>query len=193
MEKRGVRVMARVMVLHETKWGQTFKIAMRVAERLRAAGHAVEVLGLRHAPSHGRLTGLDGVVVGSCVRSGRHPRAVRRLARDEREFLSRIPSAFFSVSLLQLSTRDASRRTAEAYVPRFLGDTGWTPRLTATFAGALPLSRLGWLRRQLTRRAYRREGFSVEGDSEYTRWDEVDRFADAFAALLEPPAVARVP
>jgi menaquinone-dependent protoporphyrinogen oxidase len=97
-----------------------------------------------------------------------------------------LPSAFFSVSLLQLSTKEESTGHVAGYLPRFLEETAWRPSLTATFAGALPFTRYGWFGKRIMKAIWRREGFDVEitRDYEYTRWEDMDRFSDAYAALL---------
>jgi menaquinone-dependent protoporphyrinogen oxidase len=97
-----------------------------------------------------------------------------------------VRSGFFSVNLLQASTRARSRDRAAAYLPRFLAATGWTPDTTASFAGAMTYTRFGWFGKRLMRIIWRREGIGTDlgRDHEYTRWEDVDRFADSIEAML---------
>lgn len=178
--------MAHLLVLYASKTGQTRKIATRIAERLRRGGNVVHLFDARHPPTPELLAKIDGVVIGSWVRGGKHMACVRRFVTHNHPLLSRVPSAFYSVSLLQLSTRADSRKRAAEYVTRFLDTTGWQPRLSVTFAGAIRYTHFGWFGKRIERMIWRREGLDtdIENDHEYTRWDDVDRFADTFGGLL---------
>jgi menaquinone-dependent protoporphyrinogen oxidase len=181
--------MAQLAVLYSSGTGQTLKIATRIADWLRAAGHAVELQDARHPPAPERLAKLEGVVLGSWVRGGRHMHSVRRFVERNRALLGRVPSGFFSVSLLQRSHREGSRVRAAEYVPRFVKQTGWQPGLTASFAGAIRYTQFGWLGRRIERSIWRREGIDTDitRDHEYTRWEDVEEFAEGFARMLPPP------
>jgi menaquinone-dependent protoporphyrinogen oxidase len=178
--------MARILVLHASKNGQTRKIATRLAERLRRIGNVVYLYDAEHPPTPELLAKIDAVLIGSWVRGGQHMPPVRRFVMQHHELLSRVPSALFSVGLLQLSTREKSRRRAAENVTLFLNATHWRPRLAVMFGGAIPYSHFGWLSRHIEHMIWMREGLETDiaEDREYTRWDEVDRFADAFDELL---------
>ena len=115
-------------------------------------------------------------------------RAVRRFVKRNLQLLSTVPSAFFSVSLLQISHRPESQEKAARYVPSFLEETGWRPQLTAVFAGAMKYTRFGWLGKRLMRAIWQKEGLEADitRDYEYTCWEEVDRFVEEFQAMLAP-------
>jgi menaquinone-dependent protoporphyrinogen oxidase len=182
-----------IAIVYTSKWGQTLKIATHIAARLRSSGYAVELYQADHPPSREALRRLDGIITGSWVRGGRHMHALRRFVRCNLDALLRVPSAFFSVSLLQLSKQEASRMHAAEYVPRFLNETGWRPRLSTEFAGALRFTRFGWLGKRIMRAIWRREGFEADlsRDYEFTDWDKVDIFADQFSSLLASEAQPR--
>ncbi len=65
----------------------------------------------------------------------------------------------------------------------------WTgiPPQTATFAGALQYSKYGIFKKPVMRLIARMVGNDTDTtrDYEYTDWDAVERFADAFAQQLE--------
>jgi menaquinone-dependent protoporphyrinogen oxidase len=181
-------------IVYSSAYGSTLEIANRLATRLRGAGHTVDLYEASHPFPNDLLKTLDGVIVGSWVRAGRHMPAVQRFVEDHRELLGRVPSAFYSVSLLQISTRPESRAHAREVLPRFLAETRWRPDLSAVFAGALRFTRFGWLSKRIMRLIWRREGVDVDltKDAVYTDWADVDRFADDFAARLLP-AGRRIP
>lgn len=184
-----------VIIVYSSLHGQTLKIAARIAHRLRAAGRAVELHDARHPPDAAALGRAAGVVVGSWVIGGRHRGPVLRFVRRHRAALAALPGAFYSVSLLQRSPREESRRRAADYVPRFVRETGWQPPSTAVFAGALTFTRWGWLRRRLMRAIWRREGIDPDltRDHEYTDWPAVDRFADDVLARVREAELSAGP
>ncbi len=162
--------MARILVLYATIEGHTARIAERVAAALRTHGHRVDVLP---ACAEADLLGYEAVVVGASIHYGHHPADLRELLRKNRAALAARPGAFFSVSL----------SAKERYLQRFLRQVGWQPQATATFAGALQYSKYGPLKRLVMRVFVTLTGRDTDmsRDYEYTDWDAVDRFSEAFA------------
>jgi menaquinone-dependent protoporphyrinogen oxidase len=118
------------------------------------------------------------------VRAGKYPRAAVAFAREHRARLAQMPCAFFSVCLAAASQKEAERRAAQALPEKFFAASGWRPRLTATFAGALRYTRYNWLIRFVMKRIARAEGASTDTsrDHEYTDWKAVTAFAEAVAS-----------
>jgi menaquinone-dependent protoporphyrinogen oxidase len=179
--------MARAVILYATSEGQTARIAERLARTLRDRGHAVEV---RQADAQATtlsaaLSGSDGVIAGASIHYGHHPASFRRLVRRHRDVLAARPNAFFSVSL-SAGGPGAKPATARRYMSDFLRQVGWQPAMAATFAGALPYSKLGAFKRRLVLVFVRLAGGDTDTsrDYEYTDWSAVDRFAADFARLL---------
>jgi menaquinone-dependent protoporphyrinogen oxidase len=168
--------MARILLLYASVEGQTARVAGRIAEILREAGHAVEPREASHGAQSPRLGDYDAVMVGASVHYGRHPAHLRRMLRRCRGALQNRRSAFFSVSL----------SASEQYGADFLRGVGWQPALVASFAGALRYSRYGWFKRHLVRAFARMGGHGTDAsrDYEYTDWSSVAHFAEAFAQCL---------
>jgi menaquinone-dependent protoporphyrinogen oxidase len=162
--------MARILVLYATIEGHTARIAERVAGALRSHGHEVDMLP---ACPEADLPGYEAVVVGASIHYGHHPASLRTLLRRNRAALAARPAAFFSVSL----------GAKERYLQRFLRQVGWQPQATATFAGALQYSKYGPVKRlvMLAFATMMGRNTDTSRDCEYTDWDAVDRFSEAFA------------
>lgn len=169
--------MARVLILYATVEGQTARIAGCVAERLRAAGHGVE---LRDAAGGADPAAHDAVIVGASVHYGHHPGWLRKALAHSRAALAGRRTAFFSVSL----------SVNPDYARDFLRRVGWQPDLVATFTGALKYRQYAWWKRQLVQVFARMGGHDTDTsrDHEYTDWTSVAHFADAFAGRLCPRA-----
>jgi menaquinone-dependent protoporphyrinogen oxidase len=179
--------MSRTLILYATTEGQTARIAERIARTLRNRGHAAQTCPAKDAPAGLEAAKYDGVIVGGSIHYGRHPAYLRSLVREHRATLEARPSAFFSVSLSGGGPR-AKPRAARRYLEVFLRQTGWQPRQTATFAGALPFSKYGAFKRLLMIVFVGLGGGDTDAsrDYEYTDWDAVERFAETFAQRLSP-------
>src|SRR5690242_8304037 len=115
--------MSQIIVVYSSHGGQTQRIANYIADKLHDAGHDVTIYDARRPPSGTALAKADGLAIGSWIRGGHPMRAVRRFVKRNLQLLSTVPSAFFSVSLLQISHRPESQEKAARYVPSFLEET----------------------------------------------------------------------
>lgn len=160
-----------VLVVYSSIEGHTARIAQRVAEVLRSAGHRVDLL-----PAGPYLARSDyaGVIVGASVHYGHHPANLGRWLKTAG--LGGRPSAFFSVSL----------GAKEHYATKFLRRAGWRPQLTAVFRGALQYSKYGPIKRRVVQAFAAVAGHDTDTsrDYDYTDWKAVDSFATAFSAML---------
>lgn len=175
----------RALVVHASSHGQTRLIAEVVACELRAAGVEVTLHDALAAPPP-PPDGFDVVVVGSRVHAGLHAPEVEAYVRLHHEALTRVPGAFFSVSLAVCDADPARRAGAAVAVDRFLAATAWQPRWRATFAGALRYRAYPWYLRWLMRRMAKAAGLSTDTarDHEYTDHAAVGRFAAHIVAGL---------
>lgn len=177
----GEEVVPKVLVLHAGFHGQTAKIAQRLASELGRQGCQAVLADITTSdiPS---LAGYDGVVAGGAVHTGKFHRRLRQWARRHAGELSRRPSAFFSVCL-GIQQGEAVRAEERRIVGAFFRESGWRPPQWEIFAGALLYTRYGFFTRLLMKRIARQAGGATDTsrDFEYTDWDQVRRFAQAFA------------
>jgi menaquinone-dependent protoporphyrinogen oxidase len=191
--------MGNVLVLFATREGQTEKIARRMAAVLVTKGHRVDLRDADRSSRELDLGRYQAIFVGSPVRVGSYLRSILRFIGDRRAALERVPSAFFSVSLAVAHhdrgrpDRDGRAETMRA-VEKLTRTTGWTPRRTELFAGALQYSKYNFLVRFMMRRISAHAGGDTDTtrDYEYTDWPAVDLFASEFVdeALGTRPAQA---
>ena len=177
--------MPRILLLYATTEGQTALIAERIAHTLRQKAHSVDTLPADTDPARLDPGAYDGVMVGASIHYGNHPAYLRTLIRRHRDVLGARPSAFFSVSLSAGGPRPKPA-AAQRYLDKFLRNTAWQPQLTASFAGALKYSLYGPIKRRVMIVFVGLGGGNTDTarDYEYTDWDAVERFADAFAQRL---------
>lgn len=178
----------RVLIVFGTSYGQTEKIANRIAATLQQAGMAVELCNAGISRASLPVEQYSGVVVGtSVVARGQQP-AIRQFVRENLATLNRLPSAFFQVSASAGSAAEEGRQAARQMVDEFVKANGWTPVLSASVAGAINYTRYNFLLRWYMKRASAKHGGSTDTsrDHEYTDWVQVDRFAAAIVAAISP-------
>jgi menaquinone-dependent protoporphyrinogen oxidase len=184
--------MSKILIAYGTSEGQTAKIAVQLAEFIRAQGHDAFAVDIsREAPAP---EGYGAVIIGASVHMGKHQRRVVDYVRRNRPALAHLPSAFFSVSLAIQDGTEKGRREAEGYVETFVLETGWCPEKVGLFAGALVYTKYNFLLRWIMRRIARSRGspdLDTSRDYVYTDMDAVQRFAVEFLASVAP-AEARI-
>lgn len=168
----------KLLVVYASRYGQTEKIARRIAEIAQQAGIAAGAAALAEAPP---LDDVSDVIVAGSVYFGRHARALLRFIRRNLPALAAKHTAFVSVCG-DADEPGADLARAQSYVDNSLRATVWTPNATAVFAGATPYTRYGWLVRHIVRRIAKDRGLGTDTtrDYEYTDWGAVEAFARMF-------------
>jgi len=185
----------KILALYGSRFGQAEAVLRRVVRRLATSGHSVTMVDGRVIPDTLSLDHFDAVVVAASIIMGRHQAYVRSWARSNASALSRLPGAFISVNGASPESRAEWRKGAEEYLARFAVQTGWHPRWTAAFGGALRYSRYDPITRWIMKRIAAKEGGPTDTshDHELTDWAAVDRFADKLVAGLGAVASEREP
>jgi menaquinone-dependent protoporphyrinogen oxidase len=189
--------MANVLIAYATREGQTEKIARRVAQTLAAQGHAGELFDADQRALLLELERFQAAIVCAPIHAGGYPRSIVRFAREHKDFLERVPSAFFSVGLAVASRTSDGRAQTRPVVEKFIKQTGWRPKRVELVAGALVYSKYNFLIRYIMRRISKKEGGDTDTsrDYEYTDWNAVDRFAAEVVGEVvtdpKPAALAR--
>jgi menaquinone-dependent protoporphyrinogen oxidase len=118
---------------------------------------------------------------------GHHQKYVRDFVRRHVGLMAARPSAFISVNGHSPESVPEWRAAARGYMEKFLEETGWTPRWTAAFSGALRYPRYGLLTRWIMKKISAQSGGPTDTSREYefTDWEAVDRFAREVADALE--------
>jgi menaquinone-dependent protoporphyrinogen oxidase len=182
--------MSDVLIVYASTHGHTAKIAERIAHAVRAGGATPRTFdigaGCNPIPS-----AYDLVIAGGSVHAGHHQGELREWAAREAVTLNRMPAAFFSVCLTAADDTDEAHAATRGYIDDFLEDTGWAPRLTATFAGALQYLEYNFATRLVMRLMMARgqHPTNVHEDVDYTDWDAVDAFARDCVLLASQMAV----
>lgn len=181
----------KVLILFGTSEGQTEKIANRIAAIISNKGHEVMAQCGERLPGDFAANDFDAVMIGGSIHMGKYQPYVKSFVLGHRDWLNSIPSAFFTVCMGVTSRHAKDRAGAEQYSLKFLQQSGWQPRLTQTFAGAVKYTQYNVITRFIMKMISKREGGSTDTrrDHEYTDWQAVARFAGQFIEQLEANAV----
>lgn len=183
LQPRGSDHRGRILIVYATREHHTYVIADALAARLRSHGFAVEVgdasTGTMPPPQD-----YDVIVFGLPMTFGRESALISTYVAQNRDGLSDVPTALFTVSESG-AIRD---RDPGGFLEQFLRSIAWRPDLAAAFAGGEPFPQAGLMLRLATRMGY--PSPSHEGAAVRTNWTDVQRFADAIATELATTAVS---
>jgi menaquinone-dependent protoporphyrinogen oxidase len=176
--------MKKILLTYGTTEGQTAKIADFIADVLRRHGHHVTMTDVKDTADT-IPEGYDAVIVGASIHMGKHDKHIVDFVAKNQDTLTRMPSAFYSVSL----AAHGDTTEAESYVEQFEQKTGWRPKKVALFGGALLYTQYGFIKRHMMKKIAGNKpgslGTDLSRDYVYTEWDGVTRFAEHFATDLE--------
>jgi menaquinone-dependent protoporphyrinogen oxidase len=133
-----------VLVAYASRCGSTAEIAKAVAGDLGARGFSIE---LRSIDKVAAVNGYQAVVLGSAVRFGKWlPESVDFVKRN-RAGLTAVPTAFFTVHLMNTGADEKSRKARMAYLDPV--HAVMRPSVETFFAGKMDLARLTFAERLL--------------------------------------------
>jgi menaquinone-dependent protoporphyrinogen oxidase len=174
--------MAHILLLYAGTYGHTKRISERMQAKLASLGDEVDILPLarcRVDPSQ-----YDGILIGASIRNGKHNPVVMEFITRYKSLLDAKPSGFFSVNLV---ARKPHKNTPETnpYTRAFLAKSPWSPELIGVFGGDLDYQRYSIFDRNVIRFIMwlTKGPTDPQTKAEYTDWEEVERFAERFAAL----------
>jgi menaquinone-dependent protoporphyrinogen oxidase len=175
--------MANILLLYSSVYGHTLKICKRMQVKLESLGQRVELVPFADGadPAH-----YDAILLGASIRNGKHNPAVMEFITRNKASLDAKPSGFFSVNLV---ARKPHKNTPETnpYVKAFVAKSPWQPKLLGVFGGDLDYQRYSAFDRNVIRFImWMTKGpTDPQTKDDYTNWDEVERFAERFAALAD--------
>jgi menaquinone-dependent protoporphyrinogen oxidase len=183
----------KILIVYGTTDGMTGRIAQRMSDIARGAGHVADVIRTRRGLDPIPVASYDAVVVGASLHAGGYQRSVARFVKQHREDLRRVPTtAFFAVCLAIASKFPKEREEAKRIASEFPAKLGWIPDKIEVIAGALMFSKYGFLRKIAMKKIAEHEIGEVDPaqDHVYTDWTLVDRFVLELIARGAQPAAA---
>lgn len=185
----------KVLAVYGSTYGQAEAVMRRVAATLQAHGHDVQTFKGDAVPADLAVVGFDAVIVAASIIVGKYQAYIRAFVRRHAAALRTRPTAFISVSGTSPESVPEWQAAARKYVSAFALETGWEPRWTATFSGALRYQHYNLVTRWIMKMIARRAGGPTDTSREYefTDWSAVDRFASELGTALGPGAAQPAP
>jgi len=176
----------RILILYGTRYGQTAKIARRLADMFTTWGDDVTRVNAEEVRSPIDVRLYDGVIIGASVIRGRHQPTVRAFVRQNASALNSMPSAFLSVSGSAASPDERGRAEARRCIEKFLEQTRWRPAITEMIGGAMAYTKYGVVLRWIMKQIAKQNGgpTDITRDHELTNWMQVENFAARFQARI---------
>lgn len=175
-----------ILIIYGSLEGQTQKIANKITDILSKHNHNVTSLAGDDLPTNFSNENYDAVIIGGSIHMNKYPSCINDFVNSNSEWLNKLPSAFFTVCMAINSDRKKSRQQAISYGENFLTQTGWQPKLTATFAGAVKYTQYNFVIRFIMKMISKHEGGNTDTshDHEYTNWESVKLFTEDFLRII---------
>ncbi len=130
----------KILIAYSTKAGSTASVAQAIGETLAANGAGVDVLPVKAVED---VRAYRAVVLGSAVRFGQWlPEAVKFVEKNQ-DALKRLPTAFFTMHLMNLGDDEVSRKNRLLYLDPVRKLV--VPGKEAFFAGVGDLSKVSFI------------------------------------------------
>ncbi len=168
--------MKRILVTYATRAGSTVGAGEAIAQSLRAAGHTVDLRPIKDVSD---VKDYDALVIGSAIHMGNWLPEAMDWPKKNRAALNRVPTAIFSVHMLNLDDSPASRQARLKYTAPVRALV--TPKAEAFFAGKMEYAKLAFFDRMIALLVAKLTG-SKEGD--YRDWAVIQNWAASLAPML---------
>jgi menaquinone-dependent protoporphyrinogen oxidase len=177
--------MSTIIIVYDTKYGQTQRIADYVGEVARRQGHSANVVRVGSANA---LEVADAFVVLAPVFGSKHMSTIERFVMQNHETLNRRPTAFFSVSGTAGSKVPAERARAQKMASAFVASTPWRPQLVTSVGGALNYPRYNFFLRLVMKWIAKSNGGPTDTSRihELTDWTVVEHATLDLLSNVEP-------
>ena len=128
-----------ILIVYATKCGSTAEIAQAIGESVAKSGALVEVRPVSKVTS---VAEYDAVIAGSAIRYGAWLTEATEFLMENQEQLSVIPTAVFTVHMLNLDDTEEDRKVREGYLTTV--NEYIHPISAAFFAGNMDFSKLSF-------------------------------------------------
>lgn len=174
-----------ILLLYSSRFGYTKKIADTLATQWQQAGHRATLRNLDDAAEAALpADGFHAIVIGASIRYGHYSPALARWAAQNLHTLQRVPSGFFSVSILANKPHRSTPQT-HTYTRKFFAASAWRPQHIGIFAGELDYSKYHIVDRYLMKLVMwlNRGETDFKAHIEFTDWNAVRDFGNDILAI----------
>ncbi len=176
----------KIAIVYSTVDGQTLKICHVIASLLNKNNLQTKLYPIDSFQED--PLSFDTMVIGASIRYGKHNTLISNFILNNRDKLSRIKTAFFSVNLVARK-KDKGQPDSNPYLIRFLNRVAWKPDLSEVFAGKLDYPSYSFIDRVMIQLIMKLTGGPVRSEKpiEYTDWKRVEEFGWKICKINDLP------
>ncbi len=173
--------MSRLLIIYSSRYGQTCKIANRLAQDAHAIGIFAEAVDISKALPL-PLEDYTGVLIGTPIYMGRSDPSLVKWVRKNKTFLNSVTTGLYTVSLNAANLGLRAQTTNEMLIQDFTNKTGLVPAVSKSIAGALHYPAYNPIIRFLMRWISKSEGGPIDTKQEHelTNWNDVESLLQNF-------------
>jgi len=169
--------MNKIGIIYSSVDGHTKKISEHIKGLIEEHKIPVDLFSI--SDFHGQIGDYKTLIIGSSIRYGIHGKVITKFIIDNKETLSSINTAFFSVNLVARK-QEKNQPETNPYMQKFIKSIDWTADIMDVFAGKLDYSIYSFFDKLMIRLIMKMTHgpTKTDGPIEYTDWDRVKLFAE---------------
>ncbi|WP_142786355.1 menaquinone-dependent protoporphyrinogen IX dehydrogenase [Changchengzhania lutea] len=165
----------KIGIIYSSVDGQTLKICKKLSAFFNEKQIQTELYSIDDF--NGNLSEFHTLVIGASIRYGKHNEKISEFIRNNKDHLSEIKTAFFSVNLVARK-KDKNLANTNPYLIKFLKKNEWKPDFLDVFAGKLDYKSYSLIDRIMIKLIMKLTNGPTRSDGpiEFTDWKRVDSF-----------------
>jgi menaquinone-dependent protoporphyrinogen oxidase len=165
----------KIGIIYSSIDGQTLKICRKLNsyfndKQIQTELHSIDSFNTE-------LSKFHTLIIGASIRYGKHNRKISEFIQANKNYLSQIKTAFFSVNLVA-RTEGKNLANTNPYLIKFLKQNDWNPDFLDVFAGKLDYKSYSLIDKLMIKLIMKLTGGPTKSDNpiEFTDWERVDNF-----------------
>jgi menaquinone-dependent protoporphyrinogen oxidase len=164
-----------VLIAYASKYGSTREVAQRIGDVFNEEGMAADVRDVKKVK---KMDGYRAVILGGPILMNKLRPAVIKLAQKYRNFLQKVPVAYFSLGVTMKTDNLDSRVQSTRYLDDLCRIR--EPVSLGLFAGKVDYSKVN----PLFRWAFQKDDSGMLNEGDFRNWDVIEQWARNLAQLL---------
>jgi len=164
-----------VLIAYTTKYGSTREVAQRIGSVFNEEGMGADVRDVKEIK---KMDGYKAVILGGPIVMNKLRPAVIKLAHKYRNFLQKVPVAYFTLGVTMKTDNLENRVQATRYLDDLCKIR--EPVSLGLFAGKVDYSRIG----PLFRWSFQKDTSGMLNEGDFRDWNVIEQWARNLVKLL---------
>ncbi|ALJ05636.1 protoporphyrinogen oxidase [Pseudalgibacter alginicilyticus] len=165
----------KIGIIYSSVDGQTLKICKKLIANFKEKQIQTAIYSIDEF--NAELTQFHTLIIGASIRYGKHNKKVIKFINNNKNYLSKINTAFFSVNLVARK-EDKNSANTNPYLIKFLKKVDWNPQYIEVFAGKLDYKSYSFFDKLMIKLIMKLTKGPTKSNLpiEFTNWKKVDHF-----------------